>query len=85
VKNSVYEEFKRVLDKFPKFVMKILLWDIFKPKHTNDSLQEIINDNAVIAVTFKNITVKSTMFHIVTFINLLGHLIERLIIKLTTF
>jgi exonuclease III len=48
VKNSSYEELERVLDKFPKYNMKILLGDfnaklgredIFKPTIENENLQ----------------------------------------------
>jgi hypothetical protein len=63
-----------VFDKFPKYHMKILLGDfnskvgreeIFKPTIGNESLHEISNDNGIRVVnsaTFKNITVKSTVF-----------------------
>jgi hypothetical protein len=73
VKDSFYEEVECVLDKFPKYHMKILLGDfnakvgredIFKPTIGNESLHEISNDNGVRLVnfTFKNLRVKSTMF-----------------------
>jgi hypothetical protein len=73
VKDSFYEEFERVFDKFPKYYMKILLGnfnskvgkeDIFKLTIGNESLHEISNDNGVRVVTFatsKNLTVKSAM------------------------
>jgi hypothetical protein len=53
VKDTFYEELERVLDKFPKCHMKILLGDfsakvgkedIFKPTIGNESLHEISND-----------------------------------------
>jgi hypothetical protein len=73
VKDSFYEEIKRVLDKFPKYHMKILLLDfnakggegdIFKPTIGNESLHEISNDNGVRLVNFtsKKLRFKSTMF-----------------------
>jgi exonuclease III len=74
VKDSFYEEFEGVFDKYPKYHMKILLGDfnakvgredIFKPTMGNESLHEISNDNGVGLVNFetsKNLTVKSTMF-----------------------
>jgi hypothetical protein len=78
--------------------MKILLGDfnakvdrenIFKPTIGKASLHEISNDNGVRVVNFaisKSYTVKVRCFHIVTFINLLGHLLMgRRTIKLTTF
>jgi exonuclease III len=73
VKDSFYEELERVLDKFPKYHMKILLADfnskvgredIFKPTIWNESLHETSNDNGVRLVSFatsKNLTVKRTM------------------------
>jgi hypothetical protein len=57
VKDSFYEELERVLDKFPKYLLKILLGDfndkvrkedIFKPTIGNESLHEIRNDNEII-------------------------------------
>jgi hypothetical protein len=74
VKDSFYEELERVLDKFPKYHMKILLGDfsakvgredIFKPTIGNESLHEFSIDNEVRLVNFatsKNLRVKSTMF-----------------------
>jgi hypothetical protein len=74
VKDSFYEEFECVFDKFPKYQMKILLLDfnakvgredIFKPTIANKSLHEISNDNGVRLVNFatsKNLTLKSAMF-----------------------
>jgi hypothetical protein len=62
-----------VLDKFPKYRMKILLGDfsakvgredVFKPTIANESLHELSNDNGVRLVnfaTFKNLRVKSTI------------------------
>jgi hypothetical protein len=74
VKDSFYEELKRVFDKFPKYHLKILLGDfkaivgredIFKPTIGKESLHEISSDNGVRLVNFatsKNLRVKSTMF-----------------------
>jgi hypothetical protein len=59
MKDSLYEELKRIFDKFPKFPkqhMKILLGDfnakvdrkyIFKPTVGNENLHEIGNDNGL--------------------------------------
>jgi hypothetical protein len=89
---------EHVFDKFPKYHMQILLGDfnakvgredIFKPTIGNESSHEISNGNGVRVVNFatsKNLTVKSTMFPHVTFINLLGHLLMgRHTIKSTIF
>jgi hypothetical protein len=74
VKDSIYEELERILDKFSKYHMKILFADInvkvgrednFKPTIDNESLHETNNDNGVRVVNFatsKNLIVKSTMF-----------------------
>jgi hypothetical protein len=73
VKGSLYEEFERVFDKFPKYHMKMLghligkagRQDIFKPTIGNERLHEISNDNGVRSVNFatsKNLRVKSTTF-----------------------
>jgi hypothetical protein len=68
VKDSHYEELERVIDKFPKYYMKMLLGDftakvgreeIFQPAIGNESLHEISNDNRVRLVnlaTSKNLT-----------------------------
>jgi endonuclease/exonuclease/phosphatase family metal-dependent hydrolase len=73
VKGSFYEELEYVFDKFPKY-LKMLLEDfnskveredIFKPTVGNESLHKIGNANGVRVVnfaTYKNLTVKSTMF-----------------------
>jgi len=74
-KDSFYEEFEHVFDRFTKYHMKILLGDfnakvgrekIFKPTNGNESLQhQYSNDNGVRIVIFetsKNLVVKSTMF-----------------------
>jgi exonuclease III len=73
-KDSFYKELERVLDKFPKHHMKILLGDfnakegredIFKPTIGNETLHEISNYNGVRLVNFatsKNLRVKSMMF-----------------------
>jgi exonuclease III len=61
VKDSFYEELERVLDKFPKYHMKILLGDfnakvgrkdISKLTIGNERLHEITNDNGVRLVNF---------------------------------
>jgi endonuclease/exonuclease/phosphatase family metal-dependent hydrolase len=76
VKDSFYEELKRMFDEFPKYHTKILLGDfnakvgredIFKPTIGNESLHEISNtrNNGVRLVNFttsKNLRFKSTMF-----------------------
>ncbi|PNF16047.1 hypothetical protein B7P43_G04596 [Cryptotermes secundus] len=74
IKDGFYEELEHVVDKSPKYPMKILLGDFnakvgredfFKPTIGNESLHEISNDNGVRVVNFatsKNLTVKSTMF-----------------------
>jgi hypothetical protein len=87
-----------VFDKVSKYHKKILLGDfnakadredMFKPTIGNESLHEIHNDNGIRVVNFatsKNLIVKVQFFHIVTFINLLGHLLtERHATKLTIF
>jgi hypothetical protein len=87
VKDSFYEELKRIFHKFPKYHMKILLRDlnakvgredIFKLTIGNESLHEIRNDNGVRVVNFatsKKISLsKVQCSHIATFINILGHL-----------
>jgi hypothetical protein len=73
MKDSFYEELERVVNKFPKYHIKILLGDvsakvgredIFRPVG-NESLHEISNDSGVRVVSFatsKNLTVKRTMF-----------------------
>jgi hypothetical protein len=98
MKDSFYVELELVLNKDPKYHIKILLWcfsdkvgrkDIFKPTVGNEGLHEISIDNRVRVASFaisKNLTVKRTMFPIVIFINLLGHLLtERLTIILIIF
>jgi hypothetical protein len=74
MKDSLYDEFEHVFDKFLKYYMKILLRDfnakvgkedIFKPTIGNESLCKISNDNGVRLVNFatsKHLRVKSTMF-----------------------
>jgi exonuclease III len=74
IKDSFYEELRRVFDQFPRYDMKIMLGDfnakvgrenIFKPTIGNESSREISNDNGVRVVNFatsKNLVVKSTMF-----------------------
>jgi hypothetical protein len=87
MKARVYGELERVFVKFPKCHMKILLRDfnakvgredIFKPAIEYESLHEIHNHNGVRVINFatsKNLS-KIQCSHIVTFINLLGHLTE---------
>jgi hypothetical protein len=90
-KDSFYEELERVLDKFPKYHMKILSGDfnsklgredMFKQIIGHESLHEISNDNGgrvVNFVTSENLIVKST-------VNLVGHfLMERHTTKLAIF
>jgi hypothetical protein len=74
LKDSFYEEWERVFDKFPKYHMKILLGDfnakagreyIFKPTIGNENLHEISKDTGIILINFatsKNLRVKSMMF-----------------------
>jgi hypothetical protein len=69
VKDSFYEEFERVFDKLPKYLMQILLRDlnakvgredIYKPTIGDESLHKISNDNGVRVVniaTSKNLRV----------------------------
>jgi hypothetical protein len=63
--------------------------DIFKPTVGNESIYEISNDNGariVNSATSQNFIVKSTFSYIVTFINLIGHLLmQRDTTKLTIF
>jgi hypothetical protein len=70
---SFYEGLDCVLDKFPKYCIKIMLRylnakvvreNIFKPATGNDCLHKISNGNGVILAHFatsKNLTVKNTM------------------------
>jgi hypothetical protein len=74
VKDSLYEEIRRVYDQFPRYDTKIILGDfnakvgrenILKPMIGNESLHEISTDNGARVVNFatsKNLGVKSTMF-----------------------
>jgi hypothetical protein len=74
VKDSFYEELRRVFDHFSKYDMKILLGDfnaevgredIFKLKIGNECSHKISNNNGVRVVNFatsKNFVVKSTIF-----------------------
>jgi endonuclease/exonuclease/phosphatase family metal-dependent hydrolase len=61
VNDSFYEELKSVVDKFPKYHMKLLLGDfnakvgkedLFKPTIGNENLHEISNDSGVRVVNF---------------------------------
>jgi hypothetical protein len=72
------------------FSAKVGREDIFKPTNGNENLHDISDDNGVIVVNlaasqksdFQNIRHS----HIITFINLLGHLLmKRLTIRLTIF
>jgi hypothetical protein len=56
VKDNLYEEFERLVDKYPKYHMEILLGDFnakvstevnFKQTIENESLHEISNDNGL--------------------------------------
>jgi hypothetical protein len=89
IKDRIYEELEQVFYKFPKYNMKILLGDfnakvgredIFKPTVGNESLHAITrsNDNGDRVVNFATSKIslsKVRCSHIVTFINLLGHLL----------
>jgi hypothetical protein len=70
------------------FSAKVDTEDIFKPTTGNESSHKISDDNGVIVVNFatsKNLS-KVQCSHIITFINLLGHIMmERLTIRLTIF
>jgi uncharacterized Zn-finger protein len=61
IKDSFYEELRRVFDQFPRYDMKIVLGDfnakvgredIFKPTIWNETSHEISNDNGVRVVNF---------------------------------
>jgi hypothetical protein len=81
-KDSFYEEFKHVFDKFHKYHMKILLGDFIaevgkennsKLAVGNESLHEINNDNGIRVVNFatsNNLTVKRRCSHIAAFMNI---------------
>jgi hypothetical protein len=72
--DSFYEEIERVVDRFPKYHIKILLGDfnvkggredILKATFGSKNLHEIYSDNGVRIVNFaasKNLTAKSEMF-----------------------
>jgi hypothetical protein len=74
MEDRFHEELKYVLDKFPKYHMKILLRDfnaiigrehIFNLTTGNESFHEISNNNGARVVNFapsKNFIVKSMMF-----------------------
>jgi hypothetical protein len=67
------------------FSVKVGREDIFKPTTGNESMHEISNYNGVRVVnfaTFKNFAAKVQWSDIVTFINLLGHLMGKLTIRL---
>jgi hypothetical protein len=78
-----------VVGKFPKYHVQILLGDfninvgredILKSNTGIEVLQENDNDNGIRAGNFatsRNLIVKVQRSHIVTYINLLGHLTER--------
>jgi hypothetical protein len=94
IEDRFYEELEYAFDNFLKYHMKILLGDfnskvgrkdIFKPTIGNESLHEISNDIGVKS-SQEILLSKVQCFHIVTFVNLLGHLLMgRRTIKLTTF
>jgi hypothetical protein len=87
IKDRFHEELEHVYDKFAKYNMKIMLrgfnakgkrQDIFKQTIGNESLHRISNHNGIRVVNFaqrKNLTVNSKSSHIITFINILGHLL----------
>jgi len=65
-KDSFYEQLERVLDPFSRYHMNILLGDFnaevrredtFKPIIGTESLHEISNDNAVMAVNFATLKI----------------------------
>jgi hypothetical protein len=97
MKDRFYEELEHVFDKFPKYHMKILSdfndkvgrEDICRPKTVNESLHKISNDIGVRVVNFaisKILLSQVQCSHIVTFINLRGHvLMGRRKTKLTIF
>jgi hypothetical protein len=74
VKDSFYEELKRVFDNFPKWHMKILIENfsvkgnkenVFKPTVWNETLHEISNHNRFKSSTLwisENLILKITMF-----------------------
>jgi hypothetical protein len=92
-----YEEPEHVFHKIPKYHMNTLLGDfnskvgrvdISKPTR-NENLHEISSDNGDRVVNFPHPKIwlsKAQYSHIVTFKNLLGHLLmERLKIKFNVF
>jgi hypothetical protein len=95
VKDRFYKQLEHVFDKFPEYHMKILFIakigreDIFKPTTGNESLHEISIDNwarGVNFATYKNLTVKNTMFPHCNIHKFMGDLqMERLTIKLMIF
>jgi hypothetical protein len=86
VKDSFYEELECIFDKFPKYHMKNFIGrfqcqsrhgGLFKATAGNENLLKISNDNVLRVVNFatlKNLMSKVQCSHIVTFINILGHL-----------
>jgi exonuclease III len=92
IKDRFHKGLEHVFDKFPKYHKKMLLGDFndkvgrednFKPTTGNESLHETSNDNGVRVV---NLLSKVECSHIVTFINLRGHLLMgRYTIKSTIF
>jgi hypothetical protein len=73
MKDSSHEDLARVIYKFPKYHVKILLdfnaivgrGDIFKPTIRNESLDKICKNTGVRVVKFatsKNLIAESTMF-----------------------
>jgi hypothetical protein len=66
-RKNFYQELERMLNKFPKYHMNVLLGDLNAKKRQdiNESLHEISSDNGVRVINFdttKNLGVKSTMF-----------------------
>jgi hypothetical protein len=97
-KDSFYEEFERLFDKFPKYHTKILLGnfnakvgreDIFKPTIGNENLHEICNANGVRSANFAHLKTSESKVrcsHIATSINILGRLqVGKPTIRLTIF
>jgi hypothetical protein len=93
IKDRLYEELEHVFDKLLKYHTEILLGyfnaevrrdDILKPTIRNERLHEISNDNGVRVLPHQKILLsKVSCSHIITFINVIGHLMGRHTIKLT--
>jgi hypothetical protein len=65
LEESFYEEFEQVFEHFPKYHIKILVGDIFKPTVGNDNVHQDRNDNSVRIVNYATsmkLFSKRTMF-----------------------